>query len=98
MKDKFYNSKAWRNLAKHIRIKYRGVCQSCGIAGTHVHHIKHINSHNINDPQITLNEKNLTLLCQECHNSAHADERYVRKDVTFDENGMIMPISPPIRT
>ncbi len=89
-KRQFYNSKVWHRTRRYIRLKYRGVCQQCGLNGTHVHHIKYITIANIHDTNITLNENNLTLLCHDCHNFIHMDSQFLRKDVTFNEHGELV--------
>ena len=87
---KFYNSKPWKRMRQYIRVKYKGICQSCGRRGTHVHHKEYITDANITDPMITLNENNLTLLCHDCHNMEHMDTTYLRKDVEFDDQGQLV--------
>jgi 5-methylcytosine-specific restriction endonuclease McrA len=39
------------------------------------------------DPEITLNQKNLILLCKECHNLEH--ERF-QKECVFDSDGNLI--------
>ena len=74
-------------MRRYIRIKYKGVCQRCGLNGTHVHHIKYITDYNIHNPEITLNEDNLTLLCLDCHNFEHMESKFMREDIMFDDDG-----------
>lgn len=87
---RFYNSKQWIRMRNYIKIKYKGTCQVCGNRGTHVHHIEYITDANITDPNITLNENNLTLLCHNCHNMEHMDTTYLRNDVEFDDQGQLI--------
>ena len=90
MRTKFYESKEWVKLAAYIRIKYYYTCQSCGRRGVYVHHIIHLTDNNVNDPSISLNEDNLTLLCLDCHNELHMGTSAIRKDVMFDDCGQLI--------
>lgn len=79
----FYGSPAWQSLREHIKKRDAYLCQDCLAKGLHtpaeeVHHIKPITPANINNPEITLNEKNLVSLCRECHRARHGarDRRY----------------------
>lgn len=47
-------------------------CEKCGAIGTEVHHIIHLTPENVTDPSISLNQDNLLLLCNECHNNIHS--------------------------
>jgi len=91
----FYGTKEWVKLARYIRIKYYYTCQVCGRRGVYVHHIIHITNDNLNDPNITLNENNLTLLCLDCHNDIHMGTSAVRKDLKFDGKGNLVKKSNP---
>lgn len=82
---KFYNSKEWTQLARVIKEK-RGInnggnyCERCGkrvdtTRNLIAHHKQHLNNYNIIDPNITLNEDNIELICFKCHNVEH--NRYV---------------------
>ena len=89
----FYNSKAWKDCQKAYKEYRLGICERCGSAdGTEVHHKKELNENNINDPNITLNFKNLELLCKTCH-AKHHNSKYgnTRDDVMFDEFGDVVP-------
>lgn len=94
-KNKFYHTKAWFRMRYYIRLKYKGICQRCGKNGTHVHHIKLVTEANVNDPNVTLNEENLTLLCHDCHNFIHMDSKYMRDDVTFNDAGEVVKRQVP---
>lgn len=83
----FYNSRKWRNLSSYIREKYNHICQECGEFGDQVHHIIEITPENINNPDITLNENNLTLLCDGCHNKKKKKELDVNDGLYFDFDG-----------
>ncbi len=92
----FYNSSAWRKLRAYIRNKYNNTCQECGEFGDQVHHIIEITPENINDPNITLNEDNLTLLCDACHNAKKRIVLNVNEGLYFDEKGnMYSNLTPP---
>lgn len=94
---KFYNSSAWKKLSNYIRISRHFTCEVCGEYGTQVHHIIEITPENINDTSITLNESNLQLLCEECHNKMRRTELDVNDGLMFDANGDLICISdtPP---
>ena len=99
LRKDFYKSKEWVKLAQYIRIKYYYTCQMCGRRGTYVHHKIWLTNENVNNPDIALNEDNLTLLCLDCHNEIHHGTSAIRKDVMFDESGQLKkkPIkNPPI--
>ena len=72
----FYVSHAWikcrRAYAEHVG----GLCERCFadgkiVPGTQVHHRIRLTPDNINKPEISLNWKNLELLCDECHQEEH---------------------------
>ena len=83
---KFYKSRKWKN-ARQIKIlNAHGRCEKCGGVGTEVHHIVHLTPENIFDTEVTINQKNLMLLCTECHNKMH--HRWGGKNpYGFDEEG-----------
>lgn len=66
-----YNSKEWRAIREFIFKKYHGLCAECGRPGEEVHHIEWLKPTNINNPEITLGEDNLILLCKDCHFNIH---------------------------
>ena len=89
--QKFYSSIVWQNMQQYIIKRAGGLCEDCLAKGryvpaTLVHHIKPVTSHNITDPDITLNPDNLRALCEECHRRIHRKSplRY-----TIDENGNV---------
>lgn len=65
------------------------MCQDCFGLGEEVHHIIWLNKDNIDDPEITLNEKNLILLCFDCHRRRHRKKDVNR--VLFDCEGNVIP-------
>ena len=88
---KFYNSSAWKKLSEYIRVSRHYTCEECGEYGTQVHHIIEITPENIN-ASITLNENNLQLLCEECHNKKRKKEADVNDGLRFDANGDLIPV------
>lgn len=92
----FYNSKAWRKLSEYIRVSRDHTCEECGEFGDQVHHIIEITPENINDTSITLNESNLQLLCEECHNKKRKKEADVNNGLKFNSNGDLVPKDAPL--
>lgn len=75
--EQFYKSKAWQECRRAYMKKAGGLCERClskGIItpGVIVHHKVHLTERNINDPNISLNFKNLELVCRDCHALYHA--------------------------
>ena len=70
---KFYKSDNWK-IARAMKIASAGGrCEKCGDVGT-------------DNPEISINQNNLLLLCKECHNKEH--ERFTdKKEYKFDEDG-----------
>lgn len=68
---KFYKSKAWKECREYIFKKYDGICCLCNKPGEEVHHKIFLRPSNIDDPEITLGEDNLILLCKDCHFLQH---------------------------
>lgn len=74
--DQFYHSKAWIQLREYIRIRDNGLCQQCLkekriTVGTIADHIIPIEL----DWAKRLDEDNIQLLCQPCHNTKTAEDR-----------------------
>lgn len=90
--QRFYKSDKWK-VARAIKIASAGGrCEKCGAIGTEVHHIIHLTPENINDPSITVNQENLMLLCNECHNKEHG--RFGgAKECEFDADGNLTKIN-----
>lgn len=86
----FYNSKEWRDLRRYICISRNWTCEECGGYGNQVHHIEEITPSNINEPNITLNESNLQLLCERCHNGKRKKESDIEEGLMFDEFGNLI--------
>ena len=75
----FYSSKAWQDCRNEYAKKVHHLCENClkqGIykPGEIVHHKIEITPMNITHPEITLNHKNLQLLCRDCHAAQHRGE------------------------
>jgi len=87
---RFYRSDQWK-IARAMKIASAGGrCEMCGAIGTEVHHIIHLTEKNVIDPEVSLNQENLLLLCNECHNKAH--HRFGNKTVySFDSGGNLIP-------
>lgn len=66
----FYSTPEWRKLRDKVRVKYRYVCQNCGIdcRGKNMNRVDHIIPR-MQRPDLALVESNLTLLCVHCHES-----------------------------
>jgi len=93
----FYNSIQWQRARQFVLKRSGGLCERCytkGVVRTAdvVHHIIWLTPANIHDPAITLDPKNLTALCQDCHAEVHAEKQPKRYKV--DENGAVT-IAPP---
>ena len=76
----FYNTTIWQNCRNAYVKSVGGLCERCyenGIIkhGEHVHHIIHLTPDNVSDPNISLNFDNLILLCRECHEEQHREEK-----------------------
>lgn len=88
----FYTSQAWKECREAYRKSVGGLCERClksGLytAGEIVHHKIHITPDNVNDPSVTLNFKNLELVCRECHALEHGTP----KRFSVDELGRVTP-------
>lgn len=72
---KFYDSKLWGDIREGVLQRDHYTCQRCGKPAQEVHHIIHLSEDNINDPNITINGKNLESLCHDCHSKEHVKDR-----------------------
>ena len=86
---RFYRSDTWK-MARAIKIASAGgCCEVCGNVGTEVHHIIHLTPQNVSDPNISINQSNLKLLCNSCHNKEHG--RFEGKaEYSFDADGNLI--------
>lgn len=91
--EQFYKSNAWKQ-CRETYIKSVGyLCEDCLEKGKYVpaeevHHKIFLNPRNINDPNITLNFKNLVALCRECHKKRHYG---TESRVEIDQYGRVRP-------
>ena len=87
----FYKSPAWL-AARELKImSVNGLCERCGQIGIEVHHRERLTIDNVIDTLISLNQKNLELLCRECHNKEH---KRFSKEVRFDSEGNMLKVNP----
>lgn len=98
----FYQSSAWRKCRRGYIDSVGGLCERCTKrdkfkVGKIVHHIDYITEDNINDVYVTLNWSNLEYLCQDCHNQEHHANEMVGDGLTFDNEGNLIQLSPPIK-
>lgn len=85
----FYKSYAWQQARQFKIIKQKGLCERCGKVGNEVHHKKYITIENYKDKSISLDQKNLELLCKDCHNKEHT--RFSKfESQQFDEEGNLI--------
>lgn len=84
---RFYKSVPWQ-VAREIKIREaNGKCERCSALGEEVHHKIRLTVLNVNNPEISLNQENLELLCKKCHNIEH---KRFSKQQQFDEDGNLM--------
>lgn len=88
----FYLSDAWQRTRKAYYTSRCGLCERCGAPGDIVHHKRYLTPKNIRDPHISLDYRNLELLCIDCHNKEHTKKQNIR--YRFDRNGNIIPPVP----
>ena len=93
----FYNSKAWQDCREAYIAEVNGLCERCleedeVKPGYIVHHIEHLTSSNINNPEVTLNFDNLEYVCKECHDEEHLITRAetTREGLEFNETGELV--------
>lgn len=91
----FYNSPTWKSTRMAYAKSVKLLCEDCLASGIYtpgkiVHHIVHLTPENIGNPAITLNWKNLKLVCQDCHAKEHQKDKNLK--YCFDENGNVLPL------
>lgn len=86
----FYKSKAWRDCRDAYFIYRHGLCERCGRPGVIVHHRTYLTPQNIIDPNVTLNWKNLELVCATCHQHEHFESDAMAEGLCFDEEGNLV--------
>lgn len=92
----FYNSGRWKKARRRYYENKHGICERCGAKGLIVHHKIPITPENIHDDNITLNDENFELLCQDCHNSIDHQRLidYGTEERVFTADGDFIP--PPV--
>ena len=97
----FYNSKKWNSCRLSYIAKRKaidgGLCESCrDVPGYIVHHIIELTPSNINDPDISLNHKNLKYDCHICHQKENKNKDIVHglTRYEFTEDGDIIALPP----
>ena len=75
------------------------MCETChDVPGYIVHHKTELNPHNIMDPEVTLDFKNLKYDCLECHNKEHGKDVVAGlAEYDFSPDGQIIPRQSPPR-
>ena len=76
--------------ARSVPRKCTRICVRCGALGAIVHHKRPLTPDNIDDPLVSLNEKNLETLCRACHAIAHGAAPPIADGLAFDENGNVV--------
>src|SRR5574344_974645 len=88
--QRFYRSDKWK-IARAMKIASAGGrCEMCGGIGTEVHHKVHLTPENVADPEVSISQDNLMLLCSEGHNKVHGRFEGSGK-YGFDEDGNLIP-------
>lgn len=87
----FYHSREWKQCRKAYAASVNGLCEDClrrGIinAGKVVHHIRWIDTDNLDDTSVTLDWNNLVMVCQDCHAKRHSDGGRI----AFDAEGRVV--------
>ena len=95
---KFYNSKQWQSCRNGYKLSKFGICERCGCPNaSDVHHKIELTEFNIDNPEISINFKNLELLCKPCH-SLETNSKYspLQQGLSFDSNGDLI-CHPPMQ-
>lgn len=94
LQNKKYSSTKWRRLRRQVAEDNLYICQTCDRLFKSnqliVHHIKHVNKHNILDDNFFYDKDNLTLTCIYCHNTEH--KKLSEDCISFDETGRAVVI------
>lgn len=86
----FYRSKQWKDVRQYVFNRDLGLCTKCGRPGEEVHHTVWLTPDNINNPEITLNDKLLITLCRDCHQRIHNKSSVVAEGLMFNEFGELV--------
>lgn len=88
---KFYQSKQWIQARDYMMHKSHYICQKCKERPAEiVHHKIWLSPSNINNPDITLGEKNLLPVCRECHALIHEGVSATIEGLRFNSNGELV--------
>lgn len=91
--ERFYNSTAWKKCREAYKAMVHYQCEMCGGVGEIVHHKDTLTPDNISNPDVTLNFRNLRLLCRKCHGSMHGNAATM-EGVFFDADGNFVRYPP----
>ena len=94
-----YLSPAWKKCRDAYASSRRGLCEMClekGVVrpGVIVHHVRHVSPENVGDPSVTLDWRNLRLVCRDCHAELHSARTDRRWEV--DELGRVTAREAPL--
>lgn len=92
----FYDSEEWHTCRDAYKVRtdlHGGFCERCRKKGKFevgeiVHHKIWLTRTNISDPSVSLNFKNLELICRGCHNVEHTAKK---RRYAFDARGDLIP-------
>jgi len=100
----FYHSREWEQAREYALKRDNYLCRICGKPAEEVHHVRHLSPENIGDVRVSLNPDNLVCLCRACHFDQHLEDKRAGKkaqnrnftdEYAFDENGLLVRITPP---
>ena len=94
----FYSSRAWKKCREAYKKQQGYLCERCAAKGLYtpgviVHHRTRVSPETIDDPEVLLNFDNLELLCRECHEAEHKNDRIKKKEndrYVIGEDGKIV--------
>lgn len=86
---KFYLSVRWEVLRAIKIASVDELCEKCDAIGTETHHKIHLTPDNLNNPEISLNQDNFMLLCNEFHNKEYGRFE-CNKEYEFDIDGHVV--------
>ena len=89
----FYLSGTWRKVRDSYKKRHFGICERCGRPGEIVHHKKYLTPENIGNPDISLSDDNLELLCRECHALEHMCAPAVADGLGFNADGELVEVN-----
>jgi 5-methylcytosine-specific restriction enzyme A len=93
MSSNFYRSKEWYNTRDMIRLRDKGICQTCGKfilpttrsnGRTMYGIVDHIIDYKLR-PDLALEPTNLVLLCLPCHNTKTFNKEKIKNKLEFFE-------------